>query len=278
MNENQQYCLDLVRRDDHERFLISLFLPKSAQRAVWALLAFNQEVAKIRENTTETKLGEIRLQWWLEVIDEIQSSSVREQPVIMEMASLEFSEKIWALLKEILEARRLEMSSGRPGDLLALEQYALGTGGALHEAMALVCGDNSINIDASRAARAAGASWAMMGLIRALPFHWQTNHSLLPAENDAAMQQRDAGKAFTALKPAILRMKGFVEEQVLEASDLYRKLVPAERISLSSLVLTNLHLRSLSKADGNPFNMPTAEFSDLYKIMRLFWFRLSGRI
>ena len=65
------YCIDMVRKDDRERYECTLFAPRKLQPKLWTLYAFNQEVAKTRENVSEAMLGEIRLQWWQDVLEEL---------------------------------------------------------------------------------------------------------------------------------------------------------------------------------------------------------------
>jgi len=275
--ENKRYCFEMVRRDDHERYLTSLFASKVAQRAVWAVLAFNQEVAKIRDNITETALGEIRLQWWQEVLVEIQKGTIRQQPVIQELAAIEGSKKIWILLEESLEARSLEMTADAPTSLLSLQQYTNGVGGALHEAILHVCAKSPVSAEAILAARSAGTAWAMMGLIRALPFHWQAGRSMLPQDNDLAMQIRNAAKAFEALEPTILEMRAFVEAQLVYVRKNFKSVPREARPSVLCVPLIKQHLRVLEKAGNNPFETPPFAVSDLRKISSLVWHIVKGR-
>ncbi len=65
------YCGELVRRHDPDRFLLTLFAPASMRESLFALYAFNYEIAKTRETVTETQLGLIRLQWWRDAISAI---------------------------------------------------------------------------------------------------------------------------------------------------------------------------------------------------------------
>ncbi len=54
---------------DRDRFLASLFAPAEHRGALHALYAFNVEIARVREVAREPLPGEIRLQWWSEVVD-----------------------------------------------------------------------------------------------------------------------------------------------------------------------------------------------------------------
>src|SRR5215470_15203348 len=58
----------LVRRHDRDRFQTVLFAPAACREALFALYAFNYEIARVRERVTEPTLGRIRLEWWRETI------------------------------------------------------------------------------------------------------------------------------------------------------------------------------------------------------------------
>ncbi|MGE0222806.1 MAG: squalene/phytoene synthase family protein [Acetobacteraceae bacterium] len=59
----------LVRRHDPDRFLTALFAPPEKREALLTLYAFNHELARAREVTSEPTLALIRLQWWREVVE-----------------------------------------------------------------------------------------------------------------------------------------------------------------------------------------------------------------
>src|SRR4051812_807159 len=77
----------IVRRHDRDRFLTALFAPAARREDLLALYAFNFEVAKTREVVTEPMLGQIRLQWWREAVDEIyRGGRVRTHEVVQPLA------------------------------------------------------------------------------------------------------------------------------------------------------------------------------------------------
>lgn len=278
ISENRRYCSDLVRTSDHERYLTTLFAGRSSRRGLWTLLAFNQEVAKIRENVNELALGEIRLKWWQEVLQEIEQGEVRKQPVIAELAALYCYADVRPLLLETLQARTYEMAAETKTDFAALKRYAYGSGGALHEAMLLLSADQPVPSEAVLAARSAGAAWTMMGLIRALPYHWQAGRNMLPEADEAAMQMRNSEQVYGALRPTIKRMVDYVESQFNNVIDLYAFVPKEARVSILCVSLVQLHLDALKKVELNPFHMGKSEAGDLRKISRLFWCSFSGRL
>ena len=68
MTEFFAYCADRVRETDRDRYLATLFAPADRRDALFALYAFDIEISRVRELARETMPGEIRLQWWREVL------------------------------------------------------------------------------------------------------------------------------------------------------------------------------------------------------------------
>src|SRR5471032_2107824 len=68
MQDAFTHCEQLVRTGDKDRFLATLFAPEKYRRALFALYAFNLEVARVREIAREPMPGEVRLQWWADVL------------------------------------------------------------------------------------------------------------------------------------------------------------------------------------------------------------------
>lgn len=62
-----------VRHGDRDRFLTGLFAPPEKRHALFAIYALEFELARIPELVSEPMLGEIRLQWWRELVDAIAS-------------------------------------------------------------------------------------------------------------------------------------------------------------------------------------------------------------
>src|SRR5713226_379142 len=78
----------LVRRHDRDRFQTVLFAPAARRAALFALYAFNYEVARVRESVSQPMLGQIRLQWWREVIAAAYAGDKpRDHPVVEPLAA-----------------------------------------------------------------------------------------------------------------------------------------------------------------------------------------------
>src|SRR5271155_1201163 len=79
----------LVRRHDRDRYQTALFAPAARREALFALYAFNYEIARVRESVTERALGHIRLEWWRETVDAAYGGTpVRQHPVAEALAEV----------------------------------------------------------------------------------------------------------------------------------------------------------------------------------------------
>ena len=71
-----------VRQHDPDRFLCTLFAPAERRGALFALLAYNHELARAREAATNPIAALIRLQWWREAVqDAAQGRPARRHEV-----------------------------------------------------------------------------------------------------------------------------------------------------------------------------------------------------
>src|SRR5215470_13788315 len=81
MSDNFAHCENLVRAGDKDRWLAALFAPTDRRPHLYALFAFNLEIARVRELAREPMAGEIRLQWWREVIAGTRPGEAAANPV-----------------------------------------------------------------------------------------------------------------------------------------------------------------------------------------------------
>ena len=75
--EELSYCGAEVHRHDPDRFLAALYATPAQRESLLTLYAFNLEIAKVRESVSEPMLGEIRLQWWREALEEAYAGTTR---------------------------------------------------------------------------------------------------------------------------------------------------------------------------------------------------------
>lgn len=72
---------DLLRQTDSAQFFATLFVPQDKRAAVMALRAFAAEMARIPSLVSEPGLGEIRFQWWHEVLSGEREGEAMANPL-----------------------------------------------------------------------------------------------------------------------------------------------------------------------------------------------------
>ena len=116
-----------VRRHDPDRFLTALFAPPEKRSALFALYAFNHELARAREAVSEPALALIRLQWWREVVE---GANRRHEVATPLRAAIEAGALDSADLLPIIDAREMEAEPAIP-TLEAWRAYLRGTAGGI---------------------------------------------------------------------------------------------------------------------------------------------------
>src|SRR5262249_14807407 len=131
-----------LRRHDRDRFLATLLAPAARRPALWALLAFNLEIAKVRETVTQPLLGQIRLQWWRDALGEIYGGGGSGGHFVV--GPLAEAVGLYGLrrahLDAMIDGREHDLDDGPPETLAALEDYAEATSARLLQAELEVLG------------------------------------------------------------------------------------------------------------------------------------------
>ncbi len=166
-----------VRAADPDRYFSALFAPAPQRPFLFALYAFNAEVARIAETVREPMLGAIRLEWWRETAQGAARGTPRNHDVARGLAEL-FAEKplVLAELEAIIAARAFDSSAETFADFAALEAYLDATSGAVMRLAAQLLGGRPEHV------RAAGLAYGLTGLLRALPFHNNRHKLYLPLD------------------------------------------------------------------------------------------------
>jgi phytoene synthase len=99
---------NLIKRTDPDRWLASRLIGEGQARSdVLALLAFDHELAKVRDLVSDALMGEIRLTWWSEALDEMsQGLAPRSHPSALALADMITRHDLSpVLLNSLIEAR-----------------------------------------------------------------------------------------------------------------------------------------------------------------------------
>lgn len=152
---------DLVRRVDPDRWLVSRFIGDMAARAdVIALYGLNYELARVAGGVSNALMGEIRLTWWREAMEEIAAGKQpRKHPNVEALAASGFDP---LALAAMAEARFADLDEGPLADEAAVLAYVDATAGAL-----AVLAARRLDPSADpHAVKGAARAWGLAGLWR----------------------------------------------------------------------------------------------------------------
>lgn len=247
----------LVRQHDRDRYQTALFAPVDKREALFALYAFNYEVARIRESVTEPMLGQIRLQWWREVIDATYAGApTRAHEVALPLtAAIREYGLSRVHFDRLIDARERDLDDEPPADMAALEDYAEGTSATVIW-LALEILD-AADPAALSVARDVGIGYALAGLLRAMPFHASTGRRYIPAELSArtGIDPADYERGFVSagLRAAIGEIATAATGHIDTARDRRGGVRRSATPALLPAIIASRYLNRLRRTGHDPF-------------------------
>jgi phytoene synthase len=148
MDQRTDHCEALVREADKDRFLATLFAPAQHRPDLLVLYAFDLETAAVAHRVRDPVAGEIRLQWWHDVLSGEDSASghpvadammrlIRRDRLMLERALGLIDARRRALYQERgLSEAEFELSASETAGAIFLMAGEL-LGGAANEAVRL---------------------------------------------------------------------------------------------------------------------------------------------
>ena len=164
---------DLVRRHDPDRFLTALFAPPDKRDALLTLYAFNHELARAREVTSEPHMALIRLQWWREVVEGTRRRHAIATPLSDAIAQ---GLLLASDLLPIIDAREIEADPSVE-TLADWRAYLLAGAGGLAVAAARL-----LDAPDPEIFRSFGAAYGAAGVLRSTGILAAQGRCLLPAD------------------------------------------------------------------------------------------------
>ena len=247
----------LVRHHDRDRFQTVLFAPAARREALFALYAFNYEIARVRETVAQPTLGRIRLEWWRENIAAIYGAGpVRRHPVAEALAAAVREHGLSRLhLERLIDARDADLEDPPPADLGVLEDYAEDTSSTL---VLLALEALAVHHPAAReAGRHVGIAYALAGLLRALPLRGAAARPIIPADI-AARNGLDPTSAAPepgspAVAAAVAEIAAAAQAHLRSARARHGMVPRAALPALLPAVIAARSLQRLARAGWDPF-------------------------
>ena len=254
-----RHCEDQVRAADKDRFLATLFAPAERRGPLFALHAFNLEIAGVRERVREPMAGEIRLQWWRDVLSGERDGEAAANPVAA--ALLETVARCslpTQPLRDLIEAHAFDLYDDPMPTRAALDAYAHKTSGVVFAQAARICGGTTPAVE--EAAGHAGAADTIAGLLRRFARDASHRQVFVPVEllerHGAPIEDVTAGKGSEGLNAALAALRIDARRHLVGFELLLPVLPAAAMPAFLPLALLPGTLAVMERADYDPFRTP----------------------
>lgn len=231
-----QHAMAVTRAADRDRYLSVLYAPEEKRGALFALYAFNSEIAGIRDRVSEPLPGAVRLQFWRDALAMGVSHGGGEAegaPLVIALTQTirEHGLPLDPFLN-MLDAREFDLYDDPMPSRNDLEGYCGETASALIQLASLVL-DPAAARGVAEIAGHAGCAQAIAGLLRLLPIHRRRGQCYVPADVMAAAGiDREAflsGRDGSGAERVIAAMMALGHDHAARFETLARDLAPALR-------------------------------------------------
>ena len=180
--DNEAICLASLRETDRDRYLACLLSPADKRAGLIALYGFNAELARIRDLVHEPLPGEVRLQYWRDLLNGEARGSSEANPLaalVLETVS-RFQLPREALLR-MIDARVFDLYDDPMESSGMFEGYAGETASVLIQLASLVLDAGKAEVSATAAGHA-GVAQAIAGALLLMPITRARGQIYIPLE------------------------------------------------------------------------------------------------
>jgi 15-cis-phytoene synthase len=250
-------CAGLVQKHDADRHVATLFAPAERRQYLNALQAFSLEIAGVRAAAKEPMPGEIRLQWWRDILNGQRVEQANGHPVAVAIHDTITSNRLpLQPFLDLIDARAFDLYDDAIEDWNALEGYCGETSSALFR-MACIILSKGEEPGSADAAGHAGVAYAMAGMLRAFPWHSRRGQVYLPKSvMDAVGIDREdivSGTDSPKLRAALAEMRARAREHLAKARALKNAMRPEIKPAFLPLAMIDRYLAPMDRKDYNPF-------------------------
>jgi len=257
---NFEHCAALVREADRDRYLATLFAPAEHRDALYALYAFNVEIARVRDLSREPMPGEIRLQWWREALSGEREGEAAAHPVA---AALRETLSRHGLANDrliaLIDARAFDLYDEPMATLTDLEIYGIRTQSALFAMAAEILGGG---VSTELLTLDAGIAYGIAGVLHGLARHVSRRQLYLPLDllprHRVDPNQILAGQATDALRAALAELRILTRRHLATAQAQLKSAPPEVLPALLPAALVGPALRRMEHTDYEPFQIEPA--------------------
>ena len=253
-------CLATLRTTDFDRYLACLLVPEDKRGPLAALYAFSAELARVRDVIREPFPGEVRLQYWRDLVEGQPHGDVQANPLAAGIVHAIVDHKLpRAALAAMTEARIFDLYDDPMPDRATFEGYAGETSSALLQLGTLIL-DPGNSAASAEAAGHAGIAQLVAGCLLLMPLHRSRHQVYLPGDILASVGLDAAGFLGAGdkdrVEAALSAFIGYGRDHLRMAREKARALAPAARQAFLSVALVEPVFRKAEKAGSSVVGRP----------------------
>ena len=111
LSEDILQCANLVKQGDYERYRVIMTLDPKSRSDLFVLMAANIEISRAPWVSRESLISEIRLRWWLDAIEEIESDKAVRRHFVTSPLEAILSRSQTKLIKGTITARSWDINT-----------------------------------------------------------------------------------------------------------------------------------------------------------------------
>jgi len=248
----------LLRRVDEDRWLAARFAPRDVRPKLGAVYALNYEIARTAWAVKNETLGDIRLAFWRDAIEEIHAGKTpRAHPALEAYAAAQPNDAMLTAWRTLIEAREKDLQPTPFASWPELQGYVEATAGGIFRIAVEICINGAERHRQLGAfAAKAGQTWGYAGLVRALPYWSQRGATFFPTSLLDHVKLDTAtlfsGLSNHAVRSASMAVVDRARHAYREAQDLASVLPAAAFPAIGYLALTPRYLRAISMPEADP--------------------------
>lgn len=266
------FCADLVRTHDFTRYASTLFVPAALRRSLLALYAFNVEIVRVRLLVSQALPGEIRLQWWTDMLAGSGHGSVEANPVAAELLlAIRNGHLPIYRISRLIEEHQFDLYNDPMPTSAALEGYLNDTCSVLFSLAAQLTGWRSDEIE--HLASHAGLAQGIAQVVTALPLDASRRQLFVPMQllkqHGVGAEEVFAGKQAPKLRASLAQLIADGQRHLVTAFTLLESVPPEVRPVFLPLAVVSRDLERMSRADADPFvSQPPSRLRILWTLWR----------
>jgi 15-cis-phytoene synthase len=252
------FCAELVRSHDFDRYASTLFVPADKRRSLLALYAFNTEISRVREVVKQPLPGEIRLQWWTDMLAGLGHGDVEQNPVAAELLlAIRTHDLPIDRLSKLIDVHIFDLYNDPMPDLSLLESHFRDTLSTLFVCAARILEDASET--SAHVAEHAGLAQGVARMIARLPYDSARRQLFLPQDmllqNGSSAEEVFAAKSTLAIRATLDQLINGAREQLATAEGMLADVSTSARAAFLPMALVKHDLVRMARSEHDSFEL-----------------------